>query len=136
MMTLPGADTMNAGIIGLDCLRFIFLRGFSFRLLVPFVMPLTGSAAMLLVSLLSVMSDVGLSGSESLWWKPLWPFLAPLDARCVVMASAVCWDKGIESSPSGTMLSGGLGPMAPYTAVAQRDLEVADGHSRRGAALG
>jgi len=72
---------MNAGIIGLDCLRFILLRGFSLRLLVPLVMPLTMS---LLVSLLSVMSVVGLSGSDSLW-KPLWPFASPFDARCVVM---------------------------------------------------
>lgn len=97
MITLPGADTMNAGIIGLDCLRFILLRGFSFRLLVPLVMPLTGS---LLVSLLSVMSEVGLSGSESLW-TPLWPFLVPLPlplvGRCVVMAS-LCFRNSLRQT--------------------------------------
>jgi hypothetical protein len=74
MITLPGADTMKAGIIGLDFLRSIFLRVFSLRLPVPLVMPLT---------LASV--PVGLEPSES---DPLWAPICPLRvfvARCVVI---------------------------------------------------
>src|SRR5690349_1594150 len=77
---------MNAGIIGLDCLRFIFFRGIILRLLAPLVTPLTLSTLSRLASLPSVLM---LSGSESLW-KPLWPLRPlgmPFDARCVVIAS-------------------------------------------------
>lgn len=87
---------MNAGIIGLDCLRFL-LRGLTFELLVPLVVvPLRLSVLSRLRSLASVLI---LSGSESLWkpfWllTPLWPLCPfwplcplamPLDARSVAM---------------------------------------------------
>jgi hypothetical protein len=63
-MTFPGADTIKAGIIGLDFLRFIFRHWFAPVMLLPLLMPLIP------VSLMSLPSVLGLSGSVSPW-KPL-----------------------------------------------------------------
>jgi len=91
-MTLPGAETMNGGIIGLDFLR-------SIRRLTGFIpVPLVNNDAVpftpfvvLLSLLLPPLLLIGLGNSVSLSegdeWNPLIPFM-PLSMWCVIAGVA------------------------------------------------
>jgi len=103
-ITLPGAETMNAGIMGLDCLRFIFFRPLSLELLAPLVVSTRPE------SLEWPLEVPVLSEDSTSRRTPLWPFVV----RCVMTSvwAPRSWQIGLLGLGA---INKGSSPLMPRT---------------------